>query len=884
MKNLTVGRRQSERIWSIAPKAFAVGGCCVILGFGWARPAQASIYLVTTNNPSGPGSLSNALAQAQSDSGAEINFQSNLGVITVAGMLPQIQNNLVINGNSNVISGGGLNRIFFINAPAGTVLINSLTLEHGSVRGGSGGIGTGGGGGGAGLGGAIFLNSGNLTVTNLVFSTNSATGGSGGVGWQFTDTPAGGGGGGGGLDFNGGNGFGGSIDGGMTFQGPGGGGGALTSAGGSGTADTIGGGNGGGLSGGPGGSNQLVSGNAGNGGSPITADGGGGGGGLNITAGNGGNGGKGSDFGGGGGAGSSNSGSSGFSGNGGFGGGGGGGAYSFNGVANPGGNGGFGGGGGGNGCISNITMGPIGLSGLGGFGAENGYLEQFNTPCGGAGLGAGGAIFAREGTTLSVEDCSFAGDTVAPGASMSSGASGIGAALFLGGNLMYSVSSGTNVLAETIGGGNDPNAEGGLTKGGAGTLVLTATNSFVGNTTVNAGTLRVVNNVLGSPVITIASNAVFEYNYTDELTEAPTTYNGAGTLRLSGNGEVVFGPGAINVDFSSGALIDVQGGKLFGSSGFAGIWTANQSSLNIAAGAEFDAVEAGPSGTMQIDALTGAGTFLGGFSGNKNALTTVTIGVAGGGGTFSGTLQDEVSSHLGLIKTGAGSEIFSGTNTYTGGTSVNAGTLDINGNNGPGYVIALGGTLGGTGTIGGPVSIGSAGTLSPGAPAGTLTINNNLSLAGNTFVALDAGANSGVAGLASVTFGGTLTITNLSGPLVFGSHYTLFSAATYFGNFSNIMGNPGAGLAYSFNPTNGVLTVLPTLPSVPTNLSYQVSSGVIKLAWPSNYIGWILQMQTNTISGGISTNWMDVLGSALVHSTNIPVGNGNCAFFRMRFP
>jgi hypothetical protein len=262
MKKLTTDGWQSGRIPGMFGAAFAIWACYTILGFGLIWPAQASIYLVTTNNPSGPGSLSNALAQAQGDSGAVINFQTNLGVITVAGMLPQIQNNLVLNGNSNVVSGGGLNRIFFINAPTGTVLINSLTLEHGSVRGGSGGIGTGGGGGGAGLGGAIFLNSGNLTVANLVFLTNSATGGDGGLGWQFTDTPAGGGGGGGGLDFIGGNGFGGSTDGGMTYQGPGGGGGALTSAGGNGTADTIGGGNGGGVSGGMGGANQLVSGNA----------------------------------------------------------------------------------------------------------------------------------------------------------------------------------------------------------------------------------------------------------------------------------------------------------------------------------------------------------------------------------------------------------------------------------------------------------------------------------------------------------------------------------------------------------------------------------------------------------------------------------------------
>ncbi|HEY1922492.1 MAG TPA: autotransporter-associated beta strand repeat-containing protein, partial [Tepidisphaeraceae bacterium] len=98
-------------------------------------------------------------------------------------------------------------------------------------------------------------------------------------------------------------------------------------------------------------------------------------------------------------------------------------------------------------------------------------------------------------------------------------------------------------------------------------------------------------------------------------------------------------------------------------------------SLNIAGGATFNAVEAGLTATMQIDALTGAGNFLGGYFGNSNGLSTVTIGVAGGSGTFSGSLQDNPGAHLGIVKTGAGTETFSGSNTYTGGTSVNAGVL-----------------------------------------------------------------------------------------------------------------------------------------------------------------------------------------------------------------
>ena len=77
-----------------------------------------------------------------------INLQTNLGLILLGGMLPQIENNLVINGNSNLISGAKSYRIFFVNAPADLVQINSLALQDGLAHGGAGGYSTGAGGGG----------------------------------------------------------------------------------------------------------------------------------------------------------------------------------------------------------------------------------------------------------------------------------------------------------------------------------------------------------------------------------------------------------------------------------------------------------------------------------------------------------------------------------------------------------------------------------------------------------------------------------------------------------------------------------------------------------------------------------------------------------------
>jgi autotransporter-associated beta strand protein len=219
---------------------------------------------------------------------------------------------------------------------------------------------------------------------------------------------------------------------------------------------------------------------------------------------------------------------------------------------------------------------------------------------------------------------------------------------------------------------------GGFTKIGSGTLVLSASNTYTGETSVSAGTLKLSNQVLASSLINVASNAVLEYNDSANTYQTPATYTGTGILRQTGTGNLIFGAyGAVNVDFSPGALVDVEGGLLTGSSSYGGNWTGNEASLNIAGGASFNAVEAGLTATMQIDALTGAGTFLGGYFGSNGGLSTVTLGVAGGSGTFSGSLENNSGARLAIVKTGAGTQTLSGDNTNTGTTAVNQGTLLI---------------------------------------------------------------------------------------------------------------------------------------------------------------------------------------------------------------
>ena len=119
--------------------------------------------------------------------------------------------------------------------------------------------------------------------------------------------------------------------------------------------------------------------------------------------------------------------------------------------------GGFGGGGGGMKINAAGTAGGFG-AGAGGHGAGT----TGNIGGGGGGLGAGGAIFVRQGASLTLTDGGISGGTViggAGGAKTGTGTAGtagqgIGQAIFLAGRANYSVSgSNTVTISDSLGGG-----------------------------------------------------------------------------------------------------------------------------------------------------------------------------------------------------------------------------------------------------------------------------------------------------------------------------------------------------------------------------------------------------------------------------------------------
>ena len=285
---------------------------------------------------------------------------------------------------------------------------------------------------------------------------------------------------------------------------------------------------------------------------------------------------------------------------------------------------------------------------------------------------------------------------------------------------------------------------------------------------------------------------------------------------------------------------------------------------------------------------------LGGFLGLQS-LTSARVLTFQGSGDFlvAGVITNGSSYANSVVQNGTGTLILGGNNPYSGPTTVNNGLLLANGSIGTNAVTVSGGALGGTGLIRGPVTILSGGTLSPGALLGvtsTLTISNSLNLNGTAFLALNpaAGTNDQVRGLAGVTYGGTLSLTNLSGGWSTNSAFKLFAATGYTGAFIAISpAQPAPGFAWNTNTlaSDGTLRVVQTVSQTAFNLVPQVAGNTLTLSWPADHTGWRLQAQTNDINSGLTGNWVDLSGADATNQVVIPIDpNNGTVFYRMVFP
>ncbi|HEU5071224.1 MAG TPA: autotransporter-associated beta strand repeat-containing protein [Verrucomicrobiae bacterium] len=247
-------------------------------------------------------------------------------------------------------------------------------------------------------------------------------------------------------------------------------------------------------------------------------------------------------------------------------------------------------------------------------------------------------------------------------------------------------------------------------------------------------------------------------------------------------------------------------------------------------------------------------------------------------GTNAPQLLSVISGNVNVVKDGTGLQSFGGgggiVHTYSGTTTVNGGVLGFASDLSQvtnRFIVNSGGTMRGITTIGGPVTINPGGTFYAGYASnavGSLTISNDLTLAGNTIVALnkDASPSNDVINVTgALSYGGTLTVYNLgTNALAVGDTFRIFPSGGT-GNFASIVSDPGV----TFNFTDGVLTVA-SVSSVtsPTLDAANLGGGVLQFSWTGAFK---LQYQTNSAAVGLGTNWMDYPDTSNpVNVTNSP--------------
>ena len=493
---------------------------------------------------------------------------------------------------------------------------------------------------------------------------------------------------------------------------------------------------------------------------------------------------------------------------------------------------------------------------------------------------SGGVVIDLNGQTISnaMTLYSAASPTVYALTSSVTGGTQQTGTVTLGFNAMVGLATGNTM---TISGAIGSSSTYGLTINNgvdAGTVVLSGNNSYTGSTTINSGVLSV------SSLANGGSNS----NIGASTNSASNLVLAGGTLRYSGvtastNRNFTISSGSAGVfDISSaGATLTISGGaaNTTGSLTKVGSGTLTLSGTNTYTGATTISA-----GTLQISSTGSLNN--GSYAANISIDTGATLQYSS---STAQTLSGNISGAGALTKdTNSSTLTLSGTNTYTGTTTISVGTLALSNGAALADTNAVNlSTLNATLLLNASETIGSL----TGAASSSVSLGGNTLTVGDASSTTYAGVISGSGGSLTKVGSGTLTLSGTNtytgtttisaGTLLLGGNNVISSSSGlilsgtavldlhgYSNTFASLTGASGNTILNNQSASNSVLTVAGgTTNYAGLIIDHSTGSGTVGL----NVTGGSLSLTNLNTYTGVTT----VSSGATIEITNL--GNGGSA-------